>query len=127
MTTLVPYARNPVTHVKQCPKKAHASVRVVDSLRYEAECGRLSGLDAARPSHIQRHQPYNKGEEWTTVRNDAWRKSTFSGVADCVEVATSDNEVRVRDSKDPRGAVLDFTVAEWQAFVAGAKAGEFDV
>jgi hypothetical protein len=61
------------------------------------------------------------------VRNDAWRKSTFSGVGDCVEVTAADGEVKVRDSKDPSGAVLDFTVAEWQAFVAGAKAGEFDV
>jgi Domain of unknown function (DUF397) len=33
--------------------------------------------------------------------------------------------VLVRDSKDPDGAVLTFTVEEWDAFQAGVLAGEF--
>jgi len=57
-----------------------------------------------------------------------WRKSTRSaGQGDCVEVATNvAGVVDVRDSKDPSGPVLTFTVAEWRAFIGGAKVGEFD-
>jgi len=55
-----------------------------------------------------------------------WRKafrSSFDG--NCVEVAHGPLRVGVRDSKDP-GPVLDFSYREWAAFVAAAKAGEFD-
>jgi hypothetical protein len=32
----------------------------------------------------------------------------------------------VRDSKNPHGPMLQFTPAEWRAFLAGARCGEFD-
>lgn len=32
----------------------------------------------------------------------------------------------MRDAKEPDGPVLYFTEAEWEAFVAGVKDGEFD-
>lgn len=35
--------------------------------------------------------------------------------------------VAVRDSKSPQGPVLSFTREEWSSFIAGVKAGEFDV
>lgn len=54
-----------------------------------------------------------------------WRKSSASGTGNCVEVRCGDT-VRVRDSKDPSGPVLTFTLAEWSAFLAGVRAGEFD-
>jgi hypothetical protein len=45
----------------------------------------------------------------------------------CVEVAgLGDDIIRVRDSKNPRGAVLSFTPAEWDAFIGGVHNGEFD-
>ena len=34
--------------------------------------------------------------------------------------------IRVRDSKNPRGAVLNFTPGEWDAFIGGVRNGEFD-
>jgi hypothetical protein len=58
-----------------------------------------------------------------------WQKSTRSGpVSDnCVEIAFVDGAVAMRDSKHPDGPVLLFTAEEWDAFVEGAKDGEFDV
>jgi hypothetical protein len=57
-----------------------------------------------------------------------WRKSRRSGGGDnCVEVAIAgDGTVGVRDSKDPAGPVLEFTLAEWAAFTGGVQDGEFD-
>jgi hypothetical protein len=58
----------------------------------------------------------------------AWHKSSrSSGNGNCVEVAVVDEAVAVRDTKDRSGPMLVFTPAEWRAFVAGAKAGEFDL
>ena len=75
----------------------------------------------------------------------AWRKSSRStgGNGGCVDVtfttADGDNAVDIpehkaseprliliRDSKDPSGPVLAFNEAEWTAFIAGVKDGEFD-
>ncbi|MEU4607498.1 DUF397 domain-containing protein [Kribbella sp. NPDC023972] len=58
-----------------------------------------------------------------------WRKATRSNANNnCVEVALMpDGGAAVRDSKaNGRGPVLRFTAAEWDAFRAGMKAGEFD-
>ncbi|WP_406401570.1 DUF397 domain-containing protein [Streptomyces sp. NBC_00879] len=56
------------------------------------------------------------------IRHDAlteWTKSSYSAVnGDCVEVkAESAAAVAVRDSKEPRRGVLDFTAETWSAFV----------
>ena len=58
-----------------------------------------------------------------------WHKSSWSSGGDnCVEVAYApDGSVGVRDSKSGDGGpVLDFTAAEWQAFIRGVKGHEFD-
>jgi hypothetical protein len=58
-----------------------------------------------------------------------WRKSSASngnGGNNCVEVALLDAAVAIRDSKNPDGPALVFCSAEWDAFVDGAKRGEFD-
>lgn len=60
--------------------------------------------------------------------NQNWRKSTRSGDnGQCVEVRRVDATIEVRDSKDRSGPVLSFTLAEWAAFTAGSKDGEFDL
>lgn len=59
----------------------------------------------------------------------SWRKSSYSGGngGACVEVADLPGGGRVvRDSKDRTGAVLSFTAAEWSAFTAAVRDGEFD-
>ncbi|WP_239346586.1 MULTISPECIES: DUF397 domain-containing protein [unclassified Frankia] len=58
-----------------------------------------------------------------------WRKSSYSNGAggECVEIAPLSEGIAIRDSKDPDGAILTFTRAEWLAFLAGARGGEFDL
>ncbi|MEU7002440.1 DUF397 domain-containing protein [Nonomuraea sp. NPDC046570] len=75
------------------------------------------------------------------VNGIAWRKARRSGGngGDCVEVAVldaiedgpahkpdQDKLFVLRDSKDPEGPRLFFTMAEWEAFRLGMKDGEFD-
>jgi hypothetical protein len=57
-----------------------------------------------------------------------FKTSSFCSLGDCVEVGRAhDGSFAVRDTKDAeRTATLTFTNAEWAAFVAGVKAGEFD-
>jgi hypothetical protein len=56
-----------------------------------------------------------------------WRKSSLSGNgANCVEVAIVGDAIAVRDSKNPTGAVLTFTLSEWNAFLGGVKRDEFN-
>jgi hypothetical protein len=57
-----------------------------------------------------------------------WAKSSHSGPTggNCVEVARLDGDlVAVRNSRHPSGPALVFTALEWEAFVYGARDGEF--
>ena len=57
-----------------------------------------------------------------------WRKSSASNPSgNCVEAAELPaGEVAVRNSRFPDGPALIFTHAEWDAFLLGARAGDFD-
>jgi hypothetical protein len=58
-----------------------------------------------------------------------WRKSSYSMNDNaCVEIADlEDGHVAVRDTKQHGSSpVLIFTPHEWDMFILGAKAGEFD-
>jgi hypothetical protein len=59
----------------------------------------------------------------------AWHKSSYSDSGgECVETAVlPDRRVAVRHSKEAGGAILLYTAAEWNAFLKGAKDGEFDI
>jgi hypothetical protein len=48
-------------------------------------------------------------------------------VEGAVEVAFVDDLIGMRNSADPDGPVLVFTQDEWDAFVLGARDGEFDL
>jgi len=62
-------------------------------------------------------------------RNEGWRKSSYCQGASttCVEVARHRDGVKVRDSKDPYGHTLSFSVEEWRTFVLAVRSGEFDI
>ncbi|AWS43262.1 DUF397 domain-containing protein [Streptosporangium sp. 'caverna'] len=57
-----------------------------------------------------------------------WRKSHFSNPSgNCVEVAElPDGRIAMRNSRDPEGPALIYTRGEVDAFVRGAKSGDFD-
>jgi hypothetical protein len=70
----------------------------------------------------------------------AWRKSSSSTVNGCVEVdihripspvrdilAQPADRVRVRNSRFPDAAVLEFTFPEWAAFIQGVRNDEFNL
>jgi hypothetical protein len=50
-------------------------------------------------------------------RQLTWRKSSSCESSACIEVAVGVDRVYLRDSKDPNGAVLIFSHAEWAEFV----------
>ena len=57
-----------------------------------------------------------------------WHRSRYCPQCDgqCVEVASMDGKVALRDSKDPGGPVLTFTVGEFDTFLEGVRSGDFD-
>ena len=59
----------------------------------------------------------------------AWIKATMSGGngGSCVEMRSHDGLIEVRDTKDAgAGPGLRFTKAEFDAWLDGARRGEFD-
>jgi hypothetical protein len=70
-----------------------------------------------------------RGISTADVGGTLWRKSSFSNMnGSCVEISRlMPDRIGVRDTKDNGiGPVLIFTAAEWHAFIAGAKEGQFD-
>jgi hypothetical protein len=58
-----------------------------------------------------------------------WIRSSRSGPTggNCVEVAfLAGGAVAMRNSRQPDGPALLFTAPEWEAFLGGARDGEFD-
>lgn len=55
-----------------------------------------------------------------------WFRACRCEEGTCVEVASADDGIAMRDSKDQDGPVLRFTRDEWAAFLTGAKEGDFD-
>jgi hypothetical protein len=64
----------------------------------------------------------------TGLDNLHWFTSSASASGACVEVAhLPGGGVAVRDSKDRDKAPHVYTRREWEAFLVGAKNGEFDL
>jgi hypothetical protein len=58
------------------------------------------------------------GTERTAV---AWHRSSFSNSGNCVEVATQDRSVLIRDSKNPEDGILPVSSMAWQAFIQAVR------
>jgi hypothetical protein len=71
---------------------------------------------------------YN-GMPASAVPVDQWHKSSRSNPSgNCVELAALPDQagVALRNSRDPEGPALIYTLAEMEAFVRGAADGDFD-
>jgi hypothetical protein len=56
-----------------------------------------------------------------------WQRAEESeGEEEAIEIAFVEEYIAMRNSAEPEGTILVFTQAEWDAFVLGAKDGEFD-
>lgn len=55
-----------------------------------------------------------------------WRTAVKSSGGECVQVARRAGMIMVADSKHPDGPALCYTLREFDAFLDGAKRGEFD-
>lgn len=74
------------------------------------------------------NQPHN-GIPTTELPPIAWQKSRRSNPSgNCVELAELPGGagIAVRNSRDPEGPALIYTVAEITAFILGARDGDFD-
>lgn len=58
------------------------------------------------------------------MENNEWVKSSKCASMNCVEVKVNPHLIEVRDSE---GDTVMYTRAEWLAFLAGVKNGEFDI
>ena len=68
------------------------------------------------------------GMDASTLTGVTWVRSRRSGPTggNCVEVAfLAGGEIAMRNSRHPQGPALIFTRSEWDAFLGGAKDGEF--
>jgi hypothetical protein len=61
-----------------------------------------------------------------TTTEPAWRTSSRCGNNTCVSVATHAAGMLVRDSKLDDSPILAFNTDDWNAFLTGIRAGEFD-
>ncbi|MGB6456641.1 MAG: DUF397 domain-containing protein [Streptosporangiaceae bacterium] len=61
----------------------------------------------------------------TGVGDIGWRASSLCASGECVQVARSRDTIVVRSSADP-DRQLRFTLSEWDDFLGGVRAGDFD-
>jgi hypothetical protein len=59
-------------------------------------------------------------------RGIAWQRASRCANAACVEVASIDGSIAVRDSKNPDGTVQMYSPSEWNAFLDGITNGDFN-
>jgi hypothetical protein len=58
--------------------------------------------------------------------SNPWRKSSYSGYTECLEAATSEAGVLIRQSKEPLSEPIGADGAAFGAWMQAVKAGEYD-
>jgi hypothetical protein len=61
-----------------------------------------------------------------SMTDTPWRTAAKSAGGNCVQVKRRDGVIMIADSKHPGGPILAYTLPEFDAFLDGAKKGEFD-
>jgi hypothetical protein len=70
---------------------------------------------------------FRESAAMTESSNLVWQRSSYCSTGTCVEVALSDENIILRDSKNKEGPTLTFQPSEWNAFLNGVKSGKFDL
>jgi hypothetical protein len=55
-----------------------------------------------------------------------FRRASFCGATECIEVAERDGMIVLRDSTQPHGSMLHYTAGDWGSFVRSIKSGQLD-
>ncbi|WP_084701364.1 DUF397 domain-containing protein [Cryptosporangium arvum] len=56
--------------------------------------------------------------------DNTWRKSSASGVGNCVEIRANSGTIDIRDSKNPGGNLLHVSPAVFQRWIDGLKSAD---
>jgi hypothetical protein len=59
------------------------------------------------------------------INSLSWHIASACHGGSCVEVARLEDSVFLRDSEDPEGPVLVYSINEWRAFIDAVKLDEF--
>ncbi len=134
------HARHPLRmqepmHVQMASEPERWTCRVLDRCRRGDRLGGWPRACPTQPSLVpaidrenQMPDPYN-GIPAGQLSNVRWRKSRRSNPSgNCVELAQLPNGagIAVRNSRDPEGPALIYTTEEIEAFILGARDGDFD-
>jgi hypothetical protein len=65
-------------------------------------------------------------DEVRQTTQSAFRRASFCGATECVEVAQRDGMIVLRDSTQPRGGMLQYAVGDWGSFLRSIKSGQLD-
>ena len=76
----------------------------------------MSGMSDAKPKAVD-----------LDLSGAEWKRSSADATGEGLEIAFVGEYILMRSAATPDGPVLVFDQAEWDAFVAGAKDGEFDL
>lgn len=63
------------------------------------------------------------------INGRIFHKSSYSPsfpFAKCVGVSVSDKDILITNLSEENSSIIKFSAEEWDAFIRGAKAGEFD-
>ncbi len=79
-----------------------------------------------RPGHTRKQIDHMPSDGAGQTEQPLWRRASFCASNECVEVSQHNGMIVMRNSKKPSGLMLHYSTEEWQTFIRGVKAGEFD-